>query len=589
MLYPIRNKFRQITDLSGFWKFKIDKESKGEEEKYFNGFSSDIDIALPGSWNEQLEELGLLHYTGSAWYSTDVYIPEEYKNKRIWLRIGSADYYSKLWINGKLVGENNCGFLPFEFEISQFVEPSQKASIVILVNNELNESTIPQGISSEDYFRENRMREETFPPARFDFSPFGGIHRPVILYTTPKNYINKIKIDFKVINNMKAIAKIHVETQNIKQGSIRTAFKCKDFIISSEAELKQNASNFIFEIDNCNLWSPDNPFLYDFHVQAVDKNEITDEYEMPIGIREVKISNNKLLLNGKEIFIRGFGKHEDFWAIGKGLFLPLIVKDFQILKWIGANSFRTSHYPYAEEILYYADKHGILIIDEVPAVSIDTRYVNETTINNHKSMLGRLVERDYNHPCVIMWAVGNEPNLVGADEYYDGSGRNYWKQIFEYARTLDKTRPFTVPNCQRAGVDDPVFEFSDVLTINRYYGWYENPGQINKAIELMSNEMDTIYKKYNKPVFVTEFGADTISGFHSTSDQLFTEEYQAKLLEEYIKLIESKDYTIGEHVWNFADFRTPQHFRRVVMNMKGVFTRNREPKLAAFKIKELWK
>ena len=108
-------------------------------------------------------------------------------------------------------------------------------------------------------------------------------------------------------------------------------------------------------------------------------------------------------------------------------------------------------------------------------------------------------------------------------------------------------------------------------------------------MELMEREMDAIYKKYKKPLCVTEFGADTVTGLHSTSDQMFTEEYQSKFLTEYITLIESKPYTVGEHVWNFADFRTPQHFRRVVMNLKGVFTRSREPKLAAFTLKDLWK
>jgi beta-glucuronidase len=100
--------------------------------------------------------------------------------------------------------------------------------------------------------------------------------------------------------------------------------------------------------------------------------------------------------------------------------------------------------------------------------------------------------------------------------------------------------------------------------------------------------MEQLHRQYQKPIMMTEFGADTIPGYHSTSDQLFTEEYQAKLLTEYIKLLRSKSYVIGEHVWNFADFRTPQHFRRVVLNRKGVFTRSRQPKLAAFKLKALW-
>jgi beta-glucuronidase len=87
---------------------------------------------------------------------------------------------------------------------------------------------------------------------------------------------------------------------------------------------------------------------------------------------------------------------------------------------------------------------------------------------------------------------------------------------------------------------------------------------------------------------MTEFGADTIPGLHSTSDQLFAEQYQENLLERYITLLRSKSYTVGEHVWCFADFRTPQHFRRVLLNMKGVFTRSRQPKVAAFKLKTLW-
>ncbi|KAB2837313.1 MAG: glycoside hydrolase family 2 protein, partial [Melioribacteraceae bacterium] len=149
--------------------------------------------------------------------------------------------------------------------------------------------------------------------------------------------------------------------------------------------------------------------------------------------------------------------------------------------------------------------------------------------------------------------------------------------------------PATVPNCTHAGTDDPVFEFSDVLSINRYYGWYEHPGDLEFGINRLSDELDLVHKKYNKPVFMTEFGADTIQGFHSTSLQMFTEEYQSEILRRYIELIESKDYSIGEHVWNFADFRTPLHFRRVILNLKGVFSRDRQPKQAAFTLKELWK
>ena len=588
MLYPIQNGFRNILDLSGIWKFKIDPDKIGEKEKWFKGFNSVLDIAVPGSWNEQLEEAGLLHYVGSAWYSRKMYIPKECGSKRILVRIGSADYNSKVWINGKFVGENHLGFLPFEFDISNFIIPGEQSEIIILVNNELNDDTVPQGISSSHFLNENRLREETNPPSRFDFSPFGGIHRPVQIITTPRQFINRIRINTKLAGAKKGVLEAYVETVGTENASIVVSISNGKKIITKQTTTKGNAVSLAIEISNCVFWSPENPFLYDLKIQLLRDEGVVDEYTLPVGIREIKIAGNSLILNNKNIYLKGFGKHEDFSTIGKGLFLPLMVKDFELMKWINANSFRTSHYPYSEEMMFYADKKGIMVIDEVPAVSLDIRYANDKTLGNHKEYIRRLIDRDNNHPSVIMWAVGNEPNLVGADEYYDGSGKKYWKEIFGYTRKLDSSRPVTVPNCTRAGIDDPVFEFCDVLSLNRYYGWYEYPGNLECASEVLSKEMDAIHKKYKKPVLFTEFGADTLKGSHSTSVQMFTEEYQAKLLEMYIDIIRSKSYTIGEQLWNFADFRTPQHFRRVVLNLKGIFTRDREPKLAAFKLKKIW-
>lgn len=588
MLYPIQNKYRLVLDLNGIWKFKIDPEKIGEKEKWFGGFESENDIAIPGSWNEQLEEIGLLHYVGSAWFRKKIFVPELPKNKKYWMRIGSSDYNTKVWINGKFLGENNFGFLPFQFEISEFVEPGTEAEIIINVNNELSCETIPQGISSDNYHKENRIREETNPPTRFDFSPFGGIHRPIQLVTTPEIFIKQVKVDTKIKSDKTGSVEIKISLSESAKGKITAILNDGVDKYEGETELNNGLASIKIEIDNCKFWSCEDPFLYDLKIQFKLNDEIKDEYSLPIGIREIKVVGNKLLLNGREIYLKGFGKHEDYSAIGKGLFLPLMVKDFELLKWVNANSFRTSHYPYAEETMFFADKKGILIIDEVPAISLDFRYINEDTLKNHKEFIKRLVERDYNHPSIIIWSVGNEPNIVGDPDYYNGTGENYWKEIFDLTRSLDNSRPLTVPNCTRAGVNDPVFKFSDIISINRYYGWYEHPGMLEFACEKLSAEMDEIYKLYKKPIMFTEFGSDTMPGLHSTSIQMFTEEYQSKLLEMYIEVIRSKSFSIGEHVWNFADFRTPQHFRRVVLNLKGVFTRERTPKSAAFKLREIW-
>ncbi len=587
MLRPQFNKFRNLYDQSGFWKFKIDPENTGEKLNWFNGFDSEFDIAVPGSWNEQLQEEGLMNYIGTAWYSKQIFIPEHVVEKRIWLWIGSADYYCKAWINGNLLGEHNGGFLPIFFEITDFIKLDSINELIIKVDNKLTSDTIPQGVGKQNYIDENRMREETFPPARFDFFPYGGIHRPVYIFTTPEHFINDITVKTFFLSLRKGKADINVEVNPDK--NFYVYFTLEDEGKGSVINGKFNEDfNTSFEIDDCRFWSIEDPHLYNLKIRLMDNQDTIDEYTLKIGIREVKINGFKLLINNKPVFLRGFGKHEDFPITGKALNLPLLIKDFSLLKWVNANSFRTSHYPYAEEVLDLADKKGFLIIDEVPAVSLDFRHVTEQTLNNHKNSIKELLARDKNHPSVIAWALGNEPNLAGEDEYHNGSGKKYWEEVFNYAKTVDNTRPLTVPNCPRAGQNDPVYFLSDFISINRYYGWYENPGQIELGVKRMEEEMDNIAETFKKPILVSEFGTDTMPGFHSTEPAMFTEEYQSEFIKAYCNLIESKEYTIGEHIWNFADFKTPQIFRRVVYNLKGVFTRTRDPKAAAFLLRELW-
>lgn len=586
MLRPQLNKYRKLIDYSGVWEFNVDPSAEGEQREWFKNFTGCFDIAVPGSWNEQLQEEGLLNYTGSAWYKKEFFLPD-LNGEKYWLWIGSADYYAKIWLNGNFVCEHTGGFLPINLEITNFVRKDDNNRLIILVNNELTPETIPQGVHKQNFIDENRMREETFPAARFDFFPYGGIHRPVILYTTPADFISDVTVTSIVKSDSTAEVKVNTASAGTA-GKIRARLIGNDDEIELTGIIKNNNSSLSFELDNCRLWSLSDPYLYDLVIELLNQDKPVDRYSLKIGVREVKVDGFKLLLNNKPVFLKGFGKHEDFPVTGKALNLSLLVKDFSILKWINANSFRTSHYPYAEEVLDLADKKGILVIDEVPAVSLDFRHVNEKTLINHKNSLKELIARDKNHPSVIAWALGNEPNLAGESEYHNGSGKKYWREIFEYAKTLDNTRPFTVPNCPRAGNEDPVYELSDFISLNRYYGWYENPGQIELGCKRMGDEMDFLAEKYRKPILVTEFGADTMAGYHSTDPSMFTEEYQSEFLKAYCELIESKDYTIGEHVWNFADFRTPQIFRRVVLNLKGVFTRTRDPKAAAFMLKKLW-
>ena len=124
--------------------------------------------------------------------------------------------------------------------------------------------------------------------------------------------------------------------------------------------------------------------------------------------------------------------------------------------------------------------------------------------------------------------------------------------------------------------------------INRYYGWYTKPADIELAVKNLGEELDRTFEKYGKPIVITEFGADTVEGLHSTTAQMFTEEFQTEFTLRYLDVIEEREFCAGAHVWNFADFLTPQHFRRLILNKKGVFTRDRNPKSVAFRLRERW-
>ena len=588
MLYPQNNRHRAVLDLSGFWEVKVDSDDQGVEANWSQGFEADALVAVPGSWNEQLAEIGLMNYVGTLWYQTSFFIPAALANQRIHVRIGSADSHAQVWVNGSLVGEHTGGYLPFEIDISAFIVDDANL-LVIRVNNVLTHDTIPQGCTEEDHRVFGNERARTYPRTVFDFFNYGGLNRPVKILALPKSHLADITVDTR-LDKSQGIVRFRAHSSGADD-NYRVVVRLSDGqgeVVRTALDMHGGAVEGEFKVPDCHPWSPEAPHLYRLCIQLLDDSFAIDEYSLDIGIREIEISGNNLLLNGKPIFLKGFGKHEDFPILGKGLCLPLIVKDFQIMKWIGANSFRTSHYPYAEELMQMADKMGFLVIDETPAVSLNFRNVTPATLQNHKRVLAELVARDYNHPCVICWSLASEPGLWQEEEAKSERTAEYWKEVFTLARQLDSSRPLTVPACLQAGNDDPSFALCDIISLNRYFGWYDYPGDIEQAGKLVKKELETFYDRYRKPILMSECGADAIDGEHSLSPQLFTEEYQMLLIAKYFDVIEALPFMVGEHVWNFADFRTAQHYSRVVLNRKGVFNRQRAPKASAFMIRNRW-
>jgi beta-glucuronidase len=231
-----------------------------------------------------------------------------------------------------------------------------------------------------------------------------------------------------------------------------------------------------------------------------------------------------------------------------------------------------------------ADEQGFLIIDEIPAVGL--RFDNDENVAERYRLciqqIDELIARDKNHPSVVMWSVANEPaptNNMAAKEFLH--------KLVAYARQLDPTRLVTLVGALGSPMD--WLETCDVFCMNRYWGWYVKGGELEKAFAMIDQELDATWQAMGKPIIVTEFGTDTQPGLHGHPSVMWTEEYQAEFIRGYLEVAAHKEFVAGMQVWNYADFAAVQSIVRVGgINMKGVFTRARQPKMAAHILREFW-
>ena len=574
MLYPKMNPYRDLVSLDGFWDFCKDEDAQGIENRWFENIPRGRELAVPASINEQCSDL--MDYFGMCWFQKEFSVPRSFKNRKVFLRFGSVTGKCTVWVNSTKVACHEGAHLPFECEISKYLLDGENR-IVVLSDNQLDPWTLPPAAIVSKEGREGFF--VTHPAVTYDFFPYSGIHRSVYLYTTSEQRIEDITIKTSVEGATARVAYC-IEISKGTKGVVSVRIENQEW----KGEITPDKTDICgcMEISNPRLWDVGHPALYALQVQLEVNDEVADAYTQSFGIRTVKVEGNKLLLNEKEIFLRGFGKHEDFTVLGKGFHPGLVVKDFELMDWIGANSFRTSHYPYDENVLDYADRHGILVIDETPLVGLNQRMYNGEILEKSKGLIRDLIQRDKNHPSVIMWSMANEPNAKAKEA--DG----FFKELQIFTKECDDTRPITYV-AYNEPEDNSALQYCDVVCINKYFGWYITPGQPDAALEQFSECLDRYYHAFRKPILVAEFGADAVAGVHFEPARVFTEEYQSKIIEEQCKLIESKSYAIGTHVWTFADFMVGQSYTRVLFNRKGVFTRDRQPKMAAHTLRYLWK
>lgn len=580
VLYPQANEFRAATRLPDFWEIRFDPDDTGEDEGWTAGFDEGRLVAVPASWNDLFEDGR--DDLGPAWYQVTFRSGGPMPGRTHCLRFDSVSYDARVWLNGQAVGGHRGAHLPFECPVDAVLRPGPN-TLVVRVDGRLDRSTVPGappvppgGTGTPEGSMLARMAGfmRSRPAANFDFFPYAGIQRPVYLEGRPADGVAGLVVD----TDMHGEARVRVATVG-NVDAVRLDITGES--VGCEVPVDGDAAEATLQVADVELWGVGEPNLYTLVVEAMVGGSVVDVYRTEIGFRSIEIDDAVLKLNGNPLEIRGFGRHEDFPVHGRGYDPAVMIKDYSLLRWVGANSFRTSHYPYCEEQLQLADRIGVLVISEAPAVSFrfDDDDELDARLDQWRRDLDALVARDRNHPSVIMWSVGNEPLDREGDE-------SVVAEMIDRVKALDPTRPVSIdsPMSHR----DEAFESSDIVCLHEYPGWYSDQGDLAVGLAHTRRKVESLARQ-GKPIIITEIGADTIAGHHAQPAEMFSEEYQAELVELVLDLVDDLDALIGVHWWNLCDFKTGQGVLRPKgLNHKGLFTRDRRPKMAAHALRRRW-
>lgn len=645
MLYPQTNDHRLTFSLDGVWDFRTAGADVYPVEWTVHPLPDPLPMAVPGSYNEQSDVENLRAHYGWVVYQRAFALPRCLTDgQRVALRFDAATHAAEVHLNGERLGGHVGGFLPFEFDVTDRLREGDNL-LAVAVDNRVGQSTLPVGNEGGVAFfgsdnagipsieaAKRHAKPQNMP--NFDFFNYAGLNRHVELYTTPRDaYIDDVAIVTASIADdpqpddphspRRTASSAELSYDVTVAGPQAEGTTVEVAIVDAEgttvthgtAITADGHANGTINVTDARLWNPGAAYLYTACIrlkpapdadptrvaiadEGAPRNRtdgtahpIADEYRQTFGIRTVAAHGTQFLINGRPFYFKGAAKHEDSFFRGRGTDPLLNVKDLSLFHWLGANSFRTSHYPYAENMYDLCDREGIVIIDEVPAVGMGwAQYTNETIQRHHRDVIRDMIARDKNHPSVVMWSLANEPRLDGdhGDMAQSQLAHDYFIPLYDLAHGLDpQNRPVTIVCCQNDYAKDLTTRLMDVVCLNRYYGWYNLSGDLDAACEALNIELD-FWAVIGKPVMFTEYGADTIEGYHGTHGEMFSEEFQRDFYARIDAEIDKRPWFIGEQLWNFADFSTVQGPMRVEGNRKGILTRDRQPKMAAHWLRRRW-
>lgn len=524
----------------------MDKKSKAE----YN-FDFEPSLQVPGDWNSQVEKLSF--YEGTLWYKRDFVVAKK-SDKKYFLHFGAVNYESHVYLNGKKLGVHKGGFTPFQFEVSELLNDG-KNFVVVKVDN-------------------TRKKDEV-PTINTDWWNYGGITRDVTLVATPLSYIEDYKVQLAKDSKDKIEGFIQLKGAGKKENVV---LEIPELKIKTTFSTDENGLvKFNFPVKKVNYWSPENPKLY-----AVKITSKSDKVADKIGFRTIKTVNKDILLNGESIFLKGISVHDENPLLQGRLRSEGDMR--MILTWakeLGCNYIRLAHYTHNEAMLRLADEVGLLVWAEVP-VYWTISWSNTETYKNAENQLAVGIERDKNRACVAIWSVGNETPISAERNVFMG-------KLIDKVRSIDDTRLVAAAlEVERVGytvtVDDALGEKLDLASFNEYGGWYWSEPK-----ELPKYSFDI---KFNKPVVISEFGAEAVAGFHGDEDTIWSEEFQELFYKNQLEMLDRIDGLRGMTPWILVDFKSPRRQHPVYQNFwnrKGLISETGKKKKAFYILQNYYK
>ncbi len=496
----------------------------------------------------------LRYYNGLMWYQKSFDRAPTPAGKRVFLRFGAAEYKATVYLNGQLLGEHEGGFTPFSFDITNVLREKDNNLVVAV---------------------DSVRTADTIPPTVTDWETYGGITRDVLVIETPATFIDD---DFVHLSkDGRILADVALEGANKAGQAVEVSVEGTKLSLRGTTDAQGRVSLSAPAPKGLKLWSPDSPTLY-----AVTVKTAADHLSDRIGFRTIETRGEKILLNGKPIFLSGISLHEEeFGANPARILTPEASRALlsEIKYGLHGNYVRLSHYPHSEVTTRMADELGLLVWSEIP-VYWSVKWDNPATQKVAQKMIAENILRDRNRASIVLWSVGNETPVSDA--------RNaFLTALAKEARGLDGTRLISaalltdrkiVDGHIDMTIEDPLVAQLDVMAVNTYNGWYGN----DKIEDVPATQW---HSTWNKPLILSEFGADAQYGYHNPAMPRFSEEYQAKFFTNTLAMADKIPYLAGMSPWILKDFRSPrrQNVFQKGWNRKGLVSETGQRKMA-FKV-----